>query len=128
MLLIFIINKMVQKRHTKQKKTIEEAIKNKKGFFSAENLYEDLKQKNIGIATIYRALKEKEESGQIFVYFCNKRKIYSSKKRSHCHFICEETGKTIHFDIDSFDFLKDQIPGNIESIQIEVRGRCPKHS
>ena len=38
--------------------------------------------------------------------------------------ICEETGKVIHFDVDSLDFLKNKIPGSISSFQIEVKGRC----
>ena len=36
----------------------------------------------------------------------------------------EETGKVIHFDVDSLDFLKNKIPGSISSFQIEVKGKC----
>ena len=42
--------------------------------------------------------------------------------------LCEETGKIIHFDVDSLDFLKNKIPGTISSFQIEVRGVCSKCS
>ncbi|MCF7866459.1 transcriptional repressor [Candidatus Woesearchaeota archaeon] len=117
---------MTLKRKTKQKEIIEEQISKIKTFFSAEELYEIIKQKypEIGIATIYRHLKEKEKGKTLFSYLCERRKIYSTEKKSHCHFICETTGKTIHFDLDNIDFIKNKVPGKISSIQIEIKGIC----
>ena len=69
-------------------------------------------------------LKKLIEEGKIHSYSCNRKIIYSSNVKSHCHFICEKTGKIIHFDVDSLDFLKDKIPGEISSFQIEVKGEC----
>jgi len=127
MLLILIINKMTT-RTTKQKQLIENEIEKFNTFFSAEDLHDKLKKKNIGIATVYRFLNELAKQKRIHSYMCDRRKIYSKEQKSHCHFVCKETGKIIHFDIESIDFLKNKIPGKITSFQLEVRGICNKCS
>jgi Fur family transcriptional regulator, ferric uptake regulator len=117
-------------RNTKQKEIINREISKFKTFFTAEDLYEKVKSidKNIGLATVYRFLKSMREVGEIFSYTCKGKLVYSKENRSHCHFVCEETGKVIHFSINSLDFLKDKIPGSITSFQIEVKGICDKCS
>jgi len=109
-------------RETKQLKEIQKEIDKTNTFFTAEELHKNLKQ--IGIATIYRYLNELEKTDKLYAYLCDRRKIYSKQKNSHCHFHCEKTGKTFHFEIKSLDFLKNKIPGSIKSIQIEVKGIC----
>ena len=117
-------------RNTKQKELIQKEIGTFKAFFTAENLYEKIKKKNkkIGLATIYRFLKKLRKTGEIYSYVCDNKLMYSKEKKSHCHFFCEETGKIIHFDVNTLDFLKDKIPGSITSFQIEVKGVCKKCS
>jgi len=117
-------------RNTKQKEQIKNEISKMSSFFTAEELHENIKKRNmdISLATIYRYLKQLRQDGKIYSYTCDNKLTYSNAKKSHCHFICEETGKTIHFEIDSLDFLKDKIPGTISSFQIEVRGKCKKCS
>ena len=117
-----------QNRSTRQKEIIGQELKKVNSFFSADELYEIVKQKenNIGIATIYRFLKEANAKGELLAYTCNKKTVYSKGKKSHCHFECEKTGKIIHFEIDNIDFLKDKIPGTITSFQLEVKGVCSK--
>ena len=116
---------MVATRTTRQKKAIEEAIDKQIDFFDAEELHETLKEKKISMATIYRYLKAAVEEKQLYNYSCENRQLYTKKQKSHCHFVCEETGKTIHFDIKNLDFIKDQLPGKkITSFQIEVKGIC----
>lgn len=116
----------MHKRRTKQKSILENETDKINHFFTAEELLEKAKKKdpNMGIATVYRFLKDMKNNKRLFSYVCNRRMIYSKDKRSHCHFICEKTGKTIHFDIESLDFLKNKIPGEITSFQLEVRGIC----
>ncbi len=113
-------------RNTRQKELIAKEAEKLTGMFDAEKLYEIVKKKDdsIGIATIYRYLKESKGKGELYSYICDRRTIYSKGKNSHCHFICEKTGKIIHFDISNIDFLKNKIPGTITSFQIEVRGVC----
>ncbi len=115
-----------QNRATKQKEAIKFELDKIDSFFNAEELFERVKQKekSIGMATIYRFLREAKEKGELFTYLCNRKTIYSKGKKSHCHFECEKSGKIIHFTIDNIDFLKDKIPGTITSFQLEVKGIC----
>lgn len=117
---------MIDKRKTRQKEVLRAELDGIDTFFTAEELHERAmkKDKPIGIATIYRFLKELKKEGRLYSYLCGRRTVYSKENRSHCHFVCEKTGKTIHFEIDSLDFLKDKIPGDIKSFQLEVRGYC----
>ncbi|MGV8172468.1 MAG: Fur family transcriptional regulator [Candidatus Woesearchaeota archaeon] len=129
--MIPIINKMSRKsRNTKQKEIMHQEIDKINDFFTSEDLYKRIqkKHKDISIATIYRFMKDLKRKKLIYSYMCDSKAIYSTDKRSHCHFICEETGKVLHFDVDSLDFLKNKIPGSITSFQIEVKGRCQKCS
>lgn len=117
---------MVRKsRNTKQKELLLNLVQKMEIFFSAEDLLYKAKKidEKIGIATIYRFLNDLKNKNLINSYLCNKRMIYS-KEKSHCHFVCEKTNKTIHFEIDNLDFLKNKIPGKIKSFQLEVKGIC----
>ncbi|PIZ55971.1 hypothetical protein COY28_01355, partial [Candidatus Woesearchaeota archaeon CG_4_10_14_0_2_um_filter_57_5] len=80
--------------------------------------------RSMGIATVYRFLRDKKRTGEVRSYLCNRKTVYTTSKMSHCHFVCEKTGEVIHFDVDSLDFMQEKIPGTISSFQIEVRGTC----
>ena len=116
----------MKSRNTHQKQCIQSGIDSFRTFFTAEELYARVQKKDssIGLATIYRYLKRLRDTENIYSYLCDGKQIYSTQKKSHCHFICEKTGKVIHFEVDSLDFLKNKIPGSIDSFQIEVRGVC----
>jgi len=120
---------MVKKRNTIQKEYIQKELDKIDAFFTADELHRLVKKidKDIGIATIYRFLKEMKKEGKLYSYVCDRKIIYSKDHKSHCHFTCEKTGKVIHFEIDSLDFLKDKIPGSIKSYQIEIKGVCKDH-
>jgi Fur family transcriptional regulator, ferric uptake regulator len=115
---------MAISRNTKQKQLIQREINKMTEFFSAEELFDKLKEQDstIGLATIYRNLKNLQKTNEIHAYICDRRQVYA-KTHNHCHFIDEETGETVHFDIESLDFLKNKIPGKITSFQIEIRGK-----
>lgn len=118
---------MTQKsRNTKQKELIQKEIDKMNSFFYAEDLYKKVKSKDgsLGIATVYRFLREEKERGNLYSYLCDRKFLYSKGKKNHCHFYCEETKKTIHFEIDDLSFLKNKVPGKINSIQLEVKGVC----
>ena len=117
-------------RNTKQKEILNKEIAKFKTFFSAEQLHDRIKvvDENMGMATIYRHLKSLRKDGEIYSYTCQGKLVYSTENKSHCHYICEETGKVTHIEVDSLDFLKDKIPGSITSFQIEVKGICKKHT
>ncbi|MFA6089333.1 MAG: transcriptional repressor [Candidatus Woesearchaeota archaeon] len=115
-----------QSRNTKQKELLNKTLNEINSFFSAEYFHNQVMKKDnsIGIATIYRYLSDLKTKKQIYSYICDRKTIYSKENKSHCHFICEKSNKTHHFEIDSLDFLKNKIPGSIISFQLEVRGIC----
>lgn len=120
---------VIHSRDTKQKKLISELVEKQKGFFTAEEIYNEIKikDKSIGVATVYRFLKSQRKQNKLYSYVCNRRMLYSNEKKSHCHYICEKTGKISHFEIDNLNFLnsiRKKIPGNITSIQLEIKGTC----
>jgi Fur family transcriptional regulator, ferric uptake regulator len=120
---------MKKSRETKQKSLMSKALESSKNFFTAEDLYKKIKSidKSIGIATVYRFLKDLKRENKIFTYTCNRRTLYSKENKTHCHFICDKTGKIIHFDIKDLNFLnhiKEKIPGEITSFQLEIHGIC----
>ena len=113
-------------RQTKQKEIIQSELDKINTFFSADDLFSRVKEINpeIGIATVYRFLRDLKKKNKAYSYICDRRALYSKEQKSHCHFVCEKTGKVIHFDIDSLDFLKNKIPGSIVTFQLEIRGIC----
>jgi len=115
-------------RQTKQKELLEGEIKKINHFFTAHELFSKiyLKDKKIGIATIYRYLKYLVNQAKIHSYQCNRRTIYSLHQKNHCHFTCERCGKTEHINIKSIDFMKNNLNGSICHFQINVNGVCKR--
>lgn len=113
-------------RNTKQKLLMTKKLSRMTSFFFADEFHKIIKEEDdsIGIATVYRFLNDLKKENKLFTYTCDRKTIYSTGKKSHCHFICERTKKVTHFDIDSLDFLKNKIPGSIKSFQLEVIGEC----
>ncbi len=113
-------------RNTRQKEIISEEILAEKDFFSAEELHQRAqgKDKQIGIATVYRYLRIAKETGSIYAYECEGRNVYSTAKKDHCHFVCKKCGKTVHFNVSSIDFLKKKMDGEVTQFQILVEGYC----
>ena len=116
-------------RNTKQKELIGKIVASTNSLFSAEEIFglAKKKDKKIGIATVYRFLRDLNKRNKLYSYVCDRKTLYSKEKSSHCHYTCEKTGKVIHFDIDNIDFLKkvkEKIPGSITSFQLDIRGIC----
>lgn len=117
---------MAESRETIQKGTIEKQIKEMKFFFTAEQLHTNVSKinKNIGIATVYRFLKDLKKNRKIHSYVCDRKSLYSLKNMNHCHFTCEVCGKIEHIKIEKIDFIKNFIDGDICHFQVEVSGLC----
>ncbi|MEN9626033.1 MAG: hypothetical protein RL557_361 [archaeon] len=115
-------------RNTSQKILLQEEIQKSNSFFNAEELHQKVrkKDKTIGIATVYRFLKSLKEKNKIHSYTCNRRIIYSLENKNHCHFVCENCGKTEHIHVSSLDFIKNKMSGIICHFQIDIAGLCEK--
>jgi Fur family ferric uptake transcriptional regulator len=113
-------------RKTKQKELMQSEILKFTSFFTADELYNKIKGKdhNIGMATVYRFLKDLRRKKELHSYICNRKMIYSREENNHCHFICQRCNKITHFSIDKIDFLKTKIKGDICHFQIDVYGIC----
>ncbi len=115
-------------RQTKQKETLEEEIKKKNTFFTAEDFFKDIqkKKRKIGIATIYRFLNEKVKKNELHSYSCNRRTLFSTEKKTHAHFSCEVCKTQKHLEIKNVDFLKNEISGEVCHFQLDITGVCEK--
>ena len=111
-------------RLTRQKIILNSAINAFNSFFSAEDIYQRIKGKNLSLATVYRFLKNLEETGEVHSYLCNSRKIYSCKKDNHIHFTCEKCGLVKHLTVKTVDFLQEITDDNICHFQVDVTGIC----
>lgn len=117
---------MVESRETEQKKLIAKKIAEMNHFFTAEELHNIVTKldNRIGIATIYRFLRDLREKREIHSYNCERKSIYSKSNINHSHFKCEACGKISHLKIDSIDFIKKIVSADICHFQIEVSGLC----
>ncbi len=116
----------MKSRNTRQKEILQKEFESFTNFFTAEDLHDKIKKrdKEIGIATVYRFLKDLREKRKLHSYVCDRKMIYSKEKNSHSHYACQCCGKTFHINIKNLDFIKKEIPGNICHFQIEVAGVC----
>ncbi len=117
---------MVETRETRQKKAIEKELLKMRFFFTAEELHEIISRTDpkIGIATVYRFLKELKKSRKIHEYLCDRKGLYSIKEMNHSHFKCESCGRIEHVAIKNLDFFKNFVDGDICHFQVEVSGIC----
>ena len=113
-------------RKTKQKNIISQEIKKFDSFFTGEELYKSIIKNNpkIGIATIYRFLKNLRDKKEIHSYNCNRRIIYSFYKKSHCHFVFEKCKKISHIDIKNIDFIGRLTNTEVCHFQLDIYGIC----
>lgn len=113
-------------RITKQKRILDEELIKFKTFFTADELFEKVQKSdsNIGIATVYRFLKDKASKAQLHSYYCDRRQIYSIQNNSHCHFICKHCGKTTHINIKDIYSIKKNLDGKVCHFQIDIHGIC----
>ena len=113
---------MTVSRSTQQKETLTKAIARFHEPFTAETLA--LVVPKIGIATIYRFLKQERKRGTLHTYQCNEKTLYSREAISHCHFTCHGCGKIWHIKLGSFKGLDKQLPGKLCHVQIDATGWC----
>lgn len=118
---------MALSRNTKQKALIEAEFQKFNTFFTAEDLFKQVKKidSTVGIATIYRFLNSYRQKNYLHAYLSGRKTVYAKEKNNFCSFTCHNCGKIINFDIETLDFLKKKIKGNICHFQIDVHGLCP---
>jgi len=113
-------------RNTRQKELLRKEVDSRKTSITAEELHQSVQGKDgqIGIATVYRFLREAKEKGEVYGYECEGKTVYSTSRKDHCHFTCKKCGVVVHFNVQSLDFLKKKIDGDVSQFQISVEGLC----
>lgn len=117
---------MISKRLTAQKNLLQQEVENSSTLFDADRLHAKVIAKNpaIGMATVYRFLRDCVEEGKLHSYSCDRKTIYSTSKNSHAHFRCEKCGLREHLALKKLDFLPAALRNAVCHLQIDVTGIC----
>lgn len=123
---------------TKQKKIILLELIEANTHLSAKEIYDKVKDRNVGLATVYRTVKAFENLGIVKEININAVSYYEMKifsgKPLHIHFKCSKCNSII--DIDSKDLNLEYIKLNkkveeekdleIDDVNIMLLGVCSK--
>ncbi len=120
------------KRMTKQRKAILEAIKEIDTHPTADELYEIVKEEipNISLGTIYRNLNVLEEMGEIMVLdYGSTYSRFDGMAENHYHFQCSECEEIFDLDMELQTSLNERVdenyPFQVKQHRLEFYGLCP---
>ncbi len=117
-------------RYSKQRQVIYEMLKNTKSHPDVDAIYAEVKKTlpDVGIATVYRNLRQLVEAGLVTTLETTKSSIhYDADVSEHIHFICEDCGRIDDFFLDSG--LKNAIENSGYELHREkliLYGLCPE--
>lgn len=121
-------------RHTPERYRILKEIKRINDHFEADELFFQLRQKNIAAsrATVYRTLSLLEESGIIRKFRFDENHFHYeliTEKAPHAHLVCSHCGKIKEFDDDALEAIQAQICDDYQyqpvRRTVEIYGVCP---
>lgn len=118
-------------RNTRQKSSIYTELCSRCDHPTAQELFEDLKQKdpNISIATVYRNLKALAEKGTVLRIQSDDADHFDANTEPHNHFTCRKCGRITDIAVsDEYEFNKLPVDfdGEIESYALMFYGVCAK--
>ncbi len=117
-------------RYSAQRELIYEMLLSTKSHPTAEAVYEAVKERlpDIGIATVYRNLKQLVESGKVTALeTTNGRMHYDADTTRHAHFICEACGEISDVNvIGNFDKALAAQGYTVTREKLVLYGICPK--
>ena len=121
-------------KNTTQREAIIKAMFKRKGHFTPEEILSYAQQeedgKNIGIATVYRALNffEKESFVVSISFGADGKKYELNIKEHHDHMICNDCDKIIEFESDEIERLQEteaaKVGFLIKSHAMQLHGVC----
>lgn len=121
-------------KYTEQREIVLNILINATEHLSAEDVYNEIKnqyrESNIGIATVYRALSFLEEVDLItsITFGTDGKKYESNAKSHHDHLICTSCGKIVEFLDDEIEKRQDRIAKKnkfkITSHSMQLYGTC----
>lgn len=97
----------MSRRMTTQKRIVLQALE-ELGHASMESLIEYIRMHNekISLATIYRNIHTLLAENKIKIVKLRNQDVLETVKEEHVHFVCEECGNIIDFQMDKKDVLK----------------------
>lgn len=116
-------------KRSKQRDAIMNQLQGRTDHPTAETLYAELKETmpNLGIATVYRNLKQLEEWGDIAMIQTDGAKRYDYNPVPHSHFFCTECGAVLDLDYGNDEILRigqNAFGGEVTSCVSNFYGRC----
>ncbi|TCO74816.1 Fur family transcriptional regulator [Marinisporobacter balticus] len=138
---IEIIEKILKEKNikcTNQRKAIIEVFVNQDAHFKPEEVYDLVKGKKIGLATVYRTIEILKIHGIIEETTIEKDRYYElklfSEKRLHIHFKCSRCNQIYDYDktemildlIQLRNFAEQEYNVRVEDIKMIMNGVCHK--
>jgi len=115
-------------RWTSQLSSVLGAVYETEHFLSAEEVYQNLKQKDasVGIATVYRNLKKLVGQGLISEVSWKDVKYYTRHPFSNAFFVCEKCDKLLRIDIPIADqtYLSNELGMPVRKWKMTFEGLC----
>jgi Fur family transcriptional regulator, ferric uptake regulator len=98
---------MTARRNTWQKEAVRSALGREDGFVSAQSLHSSLRDAGsaVGLATVYRALADLEETGEADALRQDGESLYRActPGTHHHHLICRSCGRTVEIAADEVE-------------------------
>ena len=120
---------------TRQREVVLRVIRDEPEHLTANEVFDKAKQllPGISFATVYNSLRYLKEAGHIAeISFGNGASRFDSMTSRHDHAICTKCGKLVDMEIELppeiVNFAADFSKFEIESIELTLRGLCPKCS
>lgn len=119
----------MQRRNTKQRQIVLEAVRNRTDHPTAEQLYEQVKaiDPKISLGTVYRNLAVLSEDGLIQTIKMNDADRFDLTTDIHQHFVCEKCGSIFDLNLD-YDKALDSLPMpkgfKVHTHQTVFKGLC----
>ena len=119
----------MERRNTKQRQIILDAVQSRCDHPTAEQIYNQVYavDPRISKATVYRNLNLLAEEGKITVVNLPPADRFDLTTKKHCHFVCKKCGRVFDIDVDydeSVDDMQTDSGFLIESHQTIFTGIC----
>jgi Fur family ferric uptake transcriptional regulator len=117
---------------TPQRMMILEAIEGASGHFSAEEIYEDIRQRypGLNISTVYRTLELLKEKGMVTETDMGDGRVrfHSAGHEHHHHLVCSRCGRVIDLEESMLapltDMLAHEYGFRADLKHLAIFGRC----
>ena len=119
----------VGERHSACRDAIYETLKATKSHPCAEWVHQKVNEKlPVGIATVYRNLKQLEDAGLIVAIENSQGSVhYDADVSTHGHFVCLECGSIIDVDLPSAEISSAEKLGfEVLRSKVVLYGKCPR--